>query len=200
MRVQVRIKFPQGEMLFRGKDLISSSNSENLLDAQLSVTPGICEQYANIKLYDREGVLRRLALTQELTADYAVSIEAVDDSTDRVVVLGSYIIAEWQIEGNSSEIEVNGRDGSYLFDKIAVTRSIVQTRTVHDFLSEAFALVPGASWRYQDESTRTRCLSMSVPDGWYEEGDFYKMLNKICYLGMLRIYWFIDAFVVGRCI
>lgn len=184
---------------YNGKDIISTANSENLLDSQMQISPGICEQYADIQLYDRENVLRTFAVTSKLSSDYVLGLFAHDDTTDTTFDMGNYIISDWHFDGISSHVGVTGRDKSYLFEKINIERSTIANRTLDELINILFAQAAGMPWRYQDEETRLRCTQITIPDNWYLASNLYKMLNKICALGMLRIYWYIDTFVIGRC-
>lgn len=185
--------------VYTGTDLKSVANSENLLDSQMQVTSGICEQYADVSVYDRYGVLRKFALTNKLTPDHVLSISAVDDADGITYEMGSYIISDWNFDGISSTVGITCRDKSYLFEKINIERSVIADRTLDELINILFAQAPGMSWRYQDSETRTRCKAIVIPNNWYHASDLYTMLNKICALGMLRIYWYVDTFIVGRC-
>lgn len=186
-------------LVYTGRDLKSVVASENLLNAQMNITPGICEQYANITVYDRRGILRNFARLNQLSQDYIATISAVDDVNGDTYELGNYIIADWILESTSSTVGITCRDQSYRFEKIRIERSSVADRSLDDLLGEFFAEAKGVSWRYLDVETRARCEQIIVPNSWYLASDLYTMLNKLCALGMLRIYWYIDTFVVGRC-
>lgn len=185
--------------VFTGADLISINCSENLFDAQMQITPGICEQYANITVYDRGKLLHERAKSGLLTADYTLEISAIDDTTSEQKELGTYIISEWGIYSNKSEVNITCRDKTYLFEKINIARSGIKDRTLHDLLDILFSQAPGMPWMYDDNTTMQRCKNIVLPNNWYVASDLYTMLNKVCALGMLRIYWYIDTFIVGRC-
>lgn len=185
--------------IYTGTDLKSVANSENLLDSQMQVTSGICEQYADVSVYDRYGVLRKFALTNKLTPDHVLSISAIDDANGFSYEMGSYIISDWNFDSISSTVGITCRDKSYLFEKINIERSVIADRTLDELINILFAQASGMSWRYQDSETQARCKAIVIPNSWYQASDLYTMLNKICALGMLRIYWYIDAFIVGRC-
>lgn len=182
---------------YTGRDIISTDNSENSFDSQMQITPGICEQYIDIQLYDRSGVLRAFARSGKLTPDYTISITALDN--DDIYEMGNYIVSEWSLSSTSSVVGVSGRDKSYLFEKINTKRSTIADRTLDDLIVILFAQASNVPWRYQDAETQERCQSILIPNNWYLASNLYTMLDKICALGMLRIYWFIDAFIIGRC-
>lgn len=184
---------------YSGRDIKSFTNSENLLDAQMQIVPGICEQYANISVYDRYNVLKDFALANMLAKDYVVSIAAIDDVESTSYDMGNYIIADWDFESVSSTVGIICRDKSYLFEKINIERAPIKDRTLDELLGIMFSQAKGMSWVYKDNETRVRCEQIVVPNSWYHASDLYTMLNKLCALGMLRIYWYIDTFIVGRC-
>lgn len=185
---------------FTGKDLINVRCSENLFDAQMQVTPGICEQFADISVYDRQNLLHERAAEGALSDDYEILVDAIDDVTGIQSSLGAYVASEWNVKSTASEVSITCRDKSYLFEKINIARSGIADRTLHEFLTILFNQAPGMSWTYLDYETEDRCKSILVPSSWYGASDLYTMLTKVCALGMLRIYWYIDTFIVGRCV
>lgn len=188
-----------GYIVYNGKDLQSVSISENLFDSQMQIVPGICEQYADIKVYDRNNVLRKLAANNKLHSDYLVNIIAIDDTNAVTYQMGTYIVSDWNFDGISSDVGITCRDKSYLFEKIDIERSTIADRTLDELLNILFSQASNLPWKYQDDDTRAWCASVHIPNSWYLASDLYTMLNKVCALGMLRIYWYVNAFVVGRC-
>lgn len=184
--------------VYTGNSLKSFSCSENLFDSQMQLQPGICEQYADIVVYDRDNVLHDFALTEKLTADYPVNICASDDEGTEYD-LGSYIVSDFNISATSSQVTIACRDRAYLFEKIDIARVAIADRTLEDFINILFAQAKNMPYRYQDSETLGRCQNIKVPNSWYLASDLYTMLTKVCALGMLRIYWYIDTFVIGRC-
>jgi hypothetical protein len=185
--------------IYSGADLISITCSENLLDAQMKIAPGIVEQYADISIYDRDGVLHELALQDELIGDHKAQITAIDDTTEVTYFLGSYTVASWDISSESSVVSATCRDPSYIFEKRDVPSIPIQDRSVDDMLNLAFGYAGNVSWQYIDEDTRLYCMKVVTPHSWFYAGTLLTMLKKICSLGMLRIYWSINKFIVARC-
>lgn len=181
-----------------GSQLIDFRCSENLMDSQLSVAPGICEQYADITVYDKGQLLHNRAKAGMLETDAKVTLSAVSSTEE--IILGTYFVSDWDINSNSSAVKINCRDKSYMFSKINVARSSVMTRNVHTLLVNLFSYAANISWEYLDIQTQSRCVNMIIPDSWWLASDLQTMLNKICAVGMLRIYWYIDKFYVGRCV
>lgn len=93
-------------------DLIEFVCSENLTDTNVTITPGLCEQYADVKLYDRENYFHLKAMDNGLD-DAQVVIQLKDLSNDTVIELGSYIVNKWDIEGDNSIITAHCKDLSF---------------------------------------------------------------------------------------
>ena len=177
---------------------ISFKCSQNLLDTELSINPGVCEQYADIEVYDKDNVLHTLAMNGTLYTDATVQIDALQDTGD-AISLGRYIVADWQIEQADAMVRITCRDRSYLFDRITIRRAFVATRTVDTLLRDVFDAAR-IQWSYLDAATRERCNKITIPDSWYTQSKLSELLDKICSVGLLRMYWYLDTFYVGRCV
>ena len=184
---------------FAGDTLIEFECSENAYDTSMNLLPGICEQYADVKVYDAANTLHDLALRNMLDRDCQVTIRVQDDKSGEYTVIGTYVVNEWDIDANSSEVTILCRDKSYLFEKIDIQRTTVNTRTLNDFIHILFEQARGMSWKYADEDTRQRCLDIEIVSSWYRKSDLRTMLDKICAVGLLRIYWYLDTFIIARC-
>lgn len=184
---------------FNSKDIIKFTCSENLMDSDLSVQPGICEQYANIQLYDRQNILHMLALQGVLNKNEEITIYMIDNIGTKHI-LGVYYVEQWDIYNDKSCIDIICRDKSYLLEKIDIVRSEVANRTLDDLINILFSQAPGVSWEYCDSETATRCKQIFIPDSWYLASNLQEMLEKICSIGMLRIYWYVNSFKIGRCV
>lgn len=186
----------QFNMTYTETNLISIVNSETLFDSQMNIEPGICEQYADVRIYDRDGQLHQLAHAGKLDEDYIVTIYAIDTETH---IIGTYRVKDWDIPATSSVIGVICNDMTHTFKNINVPSVPVLTRTVDDMLSMAFDLLNGVDWQYIDSDTQNYCQHIETPDCWFYSSNLLTLLNKICTLGFLRIFWYIDKFIVARC-
>lgn len=182
--------------VFNSSSIIDFTCSENLMDSNLSISPGICEQYADITLYDRYNYVHTLALAGRLDTANSVSIEIIDG--DITYTLGTYVISDWDVENDDSVIKLHCRDKSYLFESTTVPGINVVTRTLGDIL-ELLMDYSGAAWTYLDADTALRCAVIAVPNSFWKAGSLKNLLNAACSLGMLRIYWYADTFYIGRC-
>lgn len=190
---------PYSKAEYTGRDLIEFVCSENLLDSNLSIQPGICEQYADITVYDRDNMLHTCAYNDILVDDYKVVIYALNDATHDQYTLGTYYVSDWDINGSSTEVGISSIDISYIFDKINVPAVSIKDRTVDDMLTLFFGYAQDVNWKYFDDETAEYCKSISTPNSWFRAGTLRELLNKICAIGMLRIYWHINKFIVARC-
>ena len=186
-------------VMFTGSSIIDFECSENSYDTQMRLSPGICEQYADIKLYDTGNILHALAAQGELSKDCQVTIEADADNSGNYVAIGKYLANKWNIEADSSEVTLLCTDRSKLFNKIEIQRSVVANRTLHDLITILFKQARGMTWKYADSSVRARCEGIYIPNNWHLKSDLYTMLKKICDVGLLRMYWYLDTFIITRC-
>lgn len=183
---------------YTGTNLIKVTCSENLLDAQLSVTTGLCEQYAEAVLYDRDGILRSFAVQGKLTQDNQLDVYAVSNDGSQQVLIGSYLTSFWQVDSNSSEVTVNCYDRSHAFSSYNFIPPSIKDRTCEDMLNEVFTQGGNVPWTYQDNSTKNRCRDTITPNSWFESSTVAEALDKVCQFGLLRVYWRINTFVVSR--
>ena len=182
--------------VFNSSSIIDFTCSENLMDSSLSISPGICEQYADITLYDRYNYVHALALAGRLNTANSVSVEIIDGEV--TYVLGTYVIADWDVENDDSVIKLHCRDKSYLFESTTVPGVNVAKRTL-DYILSVLMNYSGAAWTYLDADTALRCSGITVPNNFWKAGSLKNLLNAACSLGMLRIYWYADTFYIGRC-
>lgn len=176
-----------------GKDLISMKCSENVLDSQMQISPGICEQYADIVVYDRDKLLHTLAAEGMLGEDFGITVYAQDDIT---YTLGTYLTSDWDIEGTNSEVGIICRDKSHVFEKINIPRINIADRTVDDLLRLFFSYT-NFPWKYATDEVKTRCQSITIKNCWFAASTLKVLLNDLCAVGMLRVYWSNEVFIVG---
>lgn len=135
----------------------------------------------------------------KLTEDFEVTIKAIDDDNNDTYNLGSYRVDNWDISGTSYEVGIDCRDISYILNEVNIQSIPVQSRTVHRMLQLMFKYIPGTTWKYIDADTMDYCENIRTPYCWFKNGTLYELLQKICVLAMIRIYWHVDCFIVARC-
>ena len=189
---------PIFSLRYTGKDLISFACAENAYDAQMSLQPGISEQYAEVRLYDRDAELLDRIKTLKISDNVMLSITAIDHSSDEgsSYMLGTYIMDNIDNINNDFEVSLVCKDLSYTLDDIYVQAWPVQDRTLDDMLNIAFSYLPGCSWRYGNTTTKDDCKNIVTPDSHLSSCTLRECFTKICNVGMLRIYWYVDSFVV----
>ena len=183
---------------YTGGEIINLVCSENLLDKQLNISAGICEQYADIKLYDRDQLLRQFARQEILLEQRTVTIKAISDN-EMPYILGTYYVDEWQVDSNSSEVNLICTDIFKALENIFITPLPIAMRSVDAMLQTIFGQANIAGWRYIDSTTETYCKNIKTPNSWFYIDDLLESLIKVCLLGQLRVYWHIDAFIIARC-
>lgn len=199
IRPRIKINFDDREITFTSSQLISFTCSENIMDSDLSINPGICEQYANIEIYDRDETLHLYASLGLLHKDQSITLISVD-SNNNEVILGDYVTEEWTVENNNSIVKITCRDTSHKFENIIVPKATIEDRSVDTLLDIVFTLAPDMNWMYLDTDTEAHCENTIIPNSWYQSTDLKTILEYICNVGMLRIYYFNKTFFVGRCI
>lgn len=195
--VKILYVFPNITMMYRGTDLIKYECSENMLDAQLTFTPGICEQYINATVYDRNNVLQQLAAQEKLSTGRNINVYAVDDNFRERI--GQYYSEDWDIQNCESDVGITGGDGFKYLSNFDFRSVGVKQRAVSDMLTDAFGYA-GVQWKYQDSDTQLYCQYIWTENCWYPDTDIISLLEDICKVAMLRIYYYNGVFIVGRAI
>lgn len=184
------------QFVFTENDLIDFKCSENLLDSQVSIQPGICEQYADITIYDRHKLLYRYVVEYEHELTNGTVRLLVYDDNNNVNVIGAYVITDYDISGQSLQVNLTCSDPSYKLEKIQIPAISPARRTIADMIDIVvnYGNIP---IRYADTSVYEQCTLIFTPNCWFKADNALNILNKICQLGMLRLYWYIDTFVIG---
>jgi hypothetical protein len=182
---------------YTGSELKSVENSEQLFDSQMQISPGLIEQYADIVIYDRDNSIHTLAKEAKLSEEFKVTVEAIDQDGNTQTI-GSYITYDWDVESNKSEISLQCTDNSGQLDVIYIDTIDLKTRTVDDLLTLIFSTA-AVFWEYIDSTTKTYCQSISIPNNWWYKSTARELLDKVCILGQLRVYSYLNTFVIARC-
>lgn len=198
-RIAVVVTFEDEFLNISTNDLISAEYSSNGMDAELSMNPGVCEQNATVKFYDYSKVVEQRFRSGENT-DSTITINVLDNS-DNIIESRFYYSSYYDIDNDNDIVTINCIDNTKILKEISVSKSLIQTRTADDLLKTFFNYLPTeTTWEYYDNDTKTRCQSIVVPNSWYREGTLEEFLNKICVLGLLRIFCVSNTFYVMRCI
>lgn len=179
-------------------ELISCENSEQLFNSQMQISPGIVEQYADIQMYDRTGILHELAKKELLSSRQDVIVKVYDDENNEII-LGIYRTDDWEVLADSNEVTVTCTDMTEQLDKRWADMSEIADRSVHDLLARAFKIAGVTTWQYIDEDTEEYCKSIVTPNSWYYGSTIKELLNKICQLGQICIYTYLGSYIIARC-
>lgn len=183
-------------LIFDGSNIIRYENSMYKMDTQLSITPGINEQFADMELYDRSGLVHQLAQEGLLDKNQSVIISIFDDEGTEIGA-DEYFTKDWDIQASQSRFNVSCTDNSQSLKNYSSGDWPLAHRTIDSMLHLAFSRANNASWRYNNENTKIMCQRMYDSRSWFNPTDAYTMLQKICTAGMLRIYWYKGIYIVA---
>lgn len=166
--------------------------SEQLLDTTFNINPNVLQQYAEIVFKDKYGEFKTLAKSELLNDNLLIKIYIGEQ------LVGTYLTESWNITASDTNVSLNCTDPSRLFDYINISKIPVQHRNVDDLLNLAFSYTD-YTFAYLDKEIETLCKQVISPDSWTYVTSLSDFIQKICLLGMIRIYWYIDKFIVARC-
>lgn len=170
--------------------------SEHALGSQMRVQPGIVEQYADISLYDKYNTLHRLAEINLFDCEAEVSIDVCYD--DVIQNLGRYTSKDWSVQLDPI-VKLQCTDSMSRFENIFINGLNINFRSLDDLIRAVFAKIPDFEWSYLDIDTYMYCKSILLPNNWVSPDKLLNIINKICAVGMLRIYFHLNYFYVMRC-
>lgn len=166
--------------------------SEQLMDTIFNINPTVIEQYAEITFKDKYKEFKRLAKEELLSDNSEVDIYLGDE------LIGTYLTESWDLQGSNTSVSLNCNDPSKAFDNSYIKELKMEDRTLHKLLSIGFA-VDKLNWKYIDKDTQQYCEEFVAHNSWVYESTLREYFKKVCLIGLLRIYWFKDTFIVARC-
>ena len=198
MKNVVNITFANGDYKhYEDNSILSLVCSNNLTDSNLSITPGVCEQYTELKIYDRDNYLHDRASGND-TMDAKVQCIWLD-AYGTPYTLGTFYTSEWTIDGDNATVTIKGRDKTYILDTVSIPGlPRAGTKTLTNLISILFGHMHDYSWQFLDAETLYRCNRIILRDCWYLGATLRAALDKICYVGMLRVFFRNGKFYVGR--
>ena len=179
---------------YTGTNIIEFTCSENSMTSELTLKPCIVEQYAYVDIYDRDGLIHHLALNNMLFEGNKLRIETDVDGLTKDI--GIYDLSKWNVTNSDSVASLTCADYTQTLRKILISDIPLKNRTVHMMFEEVFSRVPGVTWKYETDEVKDRCNRVGTPDNWFESSDAFSILEKICRLAMVCMYWYIDAFII----
>ena len=184
------------------EDLISYECSENSKDSDLTLNPGVIEQSATIEIYDRDDKFKQAAMFDTLNAfqNASVSIYFVNDLNE-YIQLGEYLISSIELNGDNDTVVINCYDATSQLSDIKIDQYSVADRTAHTLLSIIFnQFLDQTPWEYLDQETANRCNWTIVYNSYMVSTDAREVLDMICALCMLTIFYKNGTFYVGSCL
>lgn len=186
-------------VVYTGKDIKQVICSENSADSLLTIDPGVVEQYAEISVHDRNRIIFKANEADQLVKELRIKVDAIDDATATTYELGEYNTSEYEFDPDILQVRIVCNDPIHLLDNILVEAVPVTTRSVDEMLKYVFQLANGAVWGYDSNETQEYCENIKTPDSWFYTGSVLDFLRKVCIVGMLRVYWSVNQYVVRRC-
>lgn len=167
-------------------------NSEQLMDTIFNINPTVLEQYAEITFKDKYGEFKQFAKEGLLSDNSEIDIYINDD------LVGTYLSESWNLRGGDSTVKLNCNDPSKSFDYSYVKELVVKDRTLHELLELGFD-IDKSNWKYIDDDTAQYCKNFVAHNSWVYESTLREYFKKVCLIGLLRIYWYKDTFIIARC-
>ena len=177
---------------YTGKDLIRCVSSENSFPADLTPYPGLCEQYVDLEVYDRDNALRFISEYQTASIDVYI----VDDTTGDIEDLGGYAVTDIQVDTTSATAKIYCKDISCTFDKINMPALSVENRSADDLFTLAFSRAGNVAWKYFSNFVASNCKNMITPNSWTYSSDLKTFLHKVCVMSGTRVYYYKRTFIV----
>ena len=219
--ISAEIITKDGESHVFTRDLISVTGSENSKDSELTPQPGIIEQSASLKIYDRDSYFKNNILkstveffrgaTVNLYITKSTYVEAIC-SEDTIVSedlicgssydaeniqIGSYIVDKVEMEGDEDEVSITCVDITRTLSSIKINQYPLANRTLHDFLNIVFGeFLDDATWGYKTSEIETRCRNMHIDNSFITNVDARQFLEQVCLCGMLNIYQYNGIYYV----
>ena len=170
----------------------------NTRDQNMSLTFGVIEQNVTIKFYDRNKVVYGLFERKQDTKATLVIREYEDGE---LVDTDDYKVSDIEINEEGDQVTVRGVDATSILDTIDIGKNLIEDRSVHDLLTIFFSKLPETyTWDYFDDETSKMCHDIVAYSNWYRDDTLRNFLDKVCVLGLLRIYYKNGVFHVTRCI
>lgn len=177
---------------YTGKDLIKYVGSENSFPADLTPYPGLCEQYVELEVYDRDNALRFISEYQ----DASIDVYLIDDTTGEIEDLGGYAVTDTQDDTASAVVKIYCKDVSCTFDRINVPALSVEDRSADDLFALAFSRAGNVAWKYSSDFVASNCKNTITPNSWTYSSDLKTFLNKVCVMSGTRVYYYKRTFIV----
>lgn len=184
------------------EDLISYECTESSKDSDLTLNPGVIEQSATVEIYDKNDRFKKAAMFDTINAfeNASLVIYYVDDNNE-YIQLGDYLISSIELNGDNDTVTINCYDITSQLNDIKIEQYAVADRTAHTLLSIIFnQFLNQTPWEYLDQETSNRCNWTVVYNSYMTNTNAREVLEMVCSLCMLTIFYKNGKFYVGSCL
>lgn len=177
---------------FTENDFKSLKFSEQLMDTSFDINPTVIEQYAEIELKDKGGVISSLVASGVLSKDLKVWI-SIDN-----VAIQTYLTSSWDVQIQNTTVKLCCNDPVKKIENKQTKLIEPDDYTLDYFLTQAFSWL-GYNFEYETNEIRTIAQSIILKDAYVPYMDLLTFIKKLCITGFFRIYWYINKFIIARC-
>jgi len=206
------------------EDIISLQYSENSKDSDLSPAPGVIEQNASARLYDRDDYfIRKICNELEevlngcqlnvyskgpssllcgddaaIVSNYTIVGAGGQENLNRT---NSYIISSVEIEKDNSILIIQCSDITNKLSRLTFNNLAVENRSIHDWLTILFdQFLEASTWYYSSSEIEYQCKHIVIPDSYVDNMNGRELLDTICNCASLNVYQVNGIFYVSSSI
>lgn len=203
-KVVVDIQLQNYGTLTYDDDIIRVECSTNSRDGSLSLQPGVIEQSASVEIYDRNDVFKNLTMDNQEDVFYGASvIISWIDAQNNSQLVGTYIVKDVELSGDSNIVKIICTDETYKLSNIKVNFYPITTATIHETLTMLFRdymNMEYGEWAYEDANVEGFCRYALLRDYYINNNDARQVLEELCIVGCLHIYLNKGIYMVGMCL
>ena len=166
--------------------------SKQLMDTSFDINPSIIEQYAEIVLKDKGGVISNLIVSGVLNKGLVLRVY-IDD-----VFIQSYLTASWDIQAQDTTIKLYCDDLVKKLENKQTMPVEPNNFSLYQLFAKAFEWA-GMSYVYESSSISDIAQQIILYDTYVPYTDLLTFIKKLCVTGFFRIYWDKTHFVIARC-
>ena len=192
---QVKVKLKNANSViftFDDSKIISLKFSNQVMDDTFNMNPCVIEQYADITIKDYDKNIRN-SIQHNYVHTYLDVEVYIDD-----VLFNTYITSTWDIKLQSSNVAIHCIDAVKQLENYQTELVDVGTYSLGWLLNNAFAHTP-YNYTFEDLDLQHECFNIMIYNTYIQYQNIYELLNKLCLVNFLRIYWNKDTFVIARC-
>ena len=177
---------------FSDRYIQSVTFASQLMDTSFNITPAVVEQYARLVLIDRSGIITNIAESADMAKDLKVMLY-IDN-----VLKYTYLTSIWDIQAESSKITLECNDPSKKLANCQISATGISSRSLYELFQIAFTFT-GYTFEAIDNETEAYLHSMIVKNSFTILQTSLELINKLCVVGFLRVFWDKNIFKIARC-